>query len=188
MQSRKETTGAPSCASLAVGISPAGQRAAPLPFLAVVLTASGRAVALQVWFILHAFRTHSAQGALCSSPAVDCSSLVAAHSPGAVRVGLSSGSSCGSPSATVGILHHSAPFHTDLDDLAGRRARSGGRQRAGHGPNRRRAVPPTPTGAARTARAQPSAALSTHALASSHPRPRINGAADCSALGATGAV
>ena len=62
------------------------------------------------------------------------------------------------------------------------------RERAGHGPNRRRAVPPTPTGAARTARAQPSATLSTHALASSHPRPRINGAADCSALGATGAV
>ena len=67
-------------------------------------------------------------------------------------------------------------------------ARSGGRERAGCGPNRRRAVPPTPTGAARTARAQPSATLSTHALASSHPRPRINGAADCSALGATGAV
>ena len=155
MHSRQETTGAPSCASLAVGISPAGQRAAPLPFLAVVLTASGRAVALQVWFILHAFRTHSAQGALCSSPAVDCRPLVPAHSPGAVRVGLSSGSSCGSPSATVGILHHSAPFHTDLDDLAGRRARSGRAKLRPHAAHRRRPAPQPPRGASRPARAPP---------------------------------
>ena len=155
MHSRQETIRRRAPAALAVGNHPDGMCGGPVAFPAAVLPASCRAVALPACCILHAFCTHSAPLALCSSPAVDCSSLVAAHSPGAVRVGLSSGSSCGSPSATVGILHHSAPFHTYLDDLAGRRARSGRAKLRPHAAHRRRPAPQPPRGASRPARAPP---------------------------------
>ena len=55
---------------------------------------------------VHLLRTLCAPSSVCSVLLVAYRPLVPAHSPGAARIGSSSGSSCGRPPATVGILHH----------------------------------------------------------------------------------